>query len=234
MKLAPALCLALTVSCAASIVACGSSGVVEYRGGGGGDPASAVAQKGTGSSGGNGDTGGSSGGATGSSSGGSPVGSSSGVAPGSSGGADGGSTAFGNVTVASFTLIDTGITTLPGGAPVSGFNPMAYGSTFDLAMVGYDLSMVVTPPQVSAVGSMAFALDATYTHTANTAPYSLCGDDGKGTFMKCPLAPGKHTLTVTVYPESDLQGAPYQPPTLFEFTVTDSSADMDAGDAAPE
>ncbi|HEY6459795.1 MAG TPA: hypothetical protein VIY73_06575, partial [Polyangiaceae bacterium] len=148
--------------------------------------------------------------------------------------ADGGSTAFGNVTVASFTLIDTGITTLPGGAPVAGFNPMAYGSKFDLAMVGYDLSIVVTPPQVAAVGSMAFALDASYTHTANTAPYSLCGDDGKGTFMKCPLAPGKHTLTVTVYPESDLQGAPYQPPTLFEFTVVDSSADTDAGDASAE
>lgn len=217
MNLASCLCVALSVSCAASIVACGSSGVGEYRGGGG-DPASAVPQKGDAGKGG-GSSGGSSGGGGGVAQG--P--SSGGATGGSSSGSGGGSTTFGNTSVASFTLIDTAITSIPGGAPINGFNPIVDGATFDLAKVGYNLSMVVTPPTVAAVGSMAFALDATFTHTADTAPYSLCGDDGKGKFYMCPITVGKHTLTVTVYPESDLGGSPYQPPTVFEFTVVDTS-----------
>ena len=167
----------------------------------------------------------------GSSSGGGGSGSSSG---GSSSGGDGGSTSFGNVNVAGFTLINASITTDPQGSPVVGFDPMADDSTLDLAVVGRTLSMRVTPaPALPAVGSMAFALDAAFTHVAETSPYSLCGDDGKGKFNPCPLPVGKHTLTVTTYPEADLGGSPYQPPTVFEFTVIDSS--LDAGsDAAGE
>jgi hypothetical protein len=83
---------------------------------------------------------------------------------------------------------------------------------------------------VKAIGSMAFALDASYTHVANTSPYSLCGDDGKGKFIACPMSVGKHTLTITPYPETDLGGTPYMP-TVFEFTIVDSAADAgsDAG-----
>jgi hypothetical protein len=222
MKLAALLGVALGASCVASMVACGSSGVADYRGGGG-NTASAVPDKADGGKSGGSSSGG---GSTGGSGGGSSQGGSGG---GSTSTGNGGSTTFGNVTVASFTLIDTAIDTLPAGAAITGFDPMAYGTTLDLAKVGYKLSMVVSPPEVAAVGSMAFALDATFTHTANTAPYSLCGDDGKGTFAACPISVGKHTLTVTVYPESNLGGAPYQPPTVFEFTVVDSSPVDDGG-----
>ncbi|HEY8090959.1 MAG TPA: hypothetical protein VIF09_24020 [Polyangiaceae bacterium] len=221
MRLRAALALATGLSTVSAVVACGSDGVNDYRSRGGGQPATAVPEKA--------DSGTAEGGrgATGSSSGSSGGGSSSG-----GGGGDAGATPFGNVAVASFTLINTNITTLPAGASVLGFDPIQYGAKIDLAIVGDKLSMVVTPPQVATVGSMAFALDATFTHTANTVPYSLCGDDGKGKFNPCLLTPGPHTLTVTVYPETALGGAPYQPPTMFEFTVIDSAAD--AGDAGGE
>ena len=217
MKLAPLLTLTLGFSCAASMAACGSSGVGEYPGvRGGGGPATVAPVSDAGGKGG------SSSGSGGSSSGGGGSGSSSG---GSSSGGDGGSTSFGNVNVAAFTLINASITTDPQGSPVVGFDPMADDSTLDLAVVGRTLSMRVTPaPALPAVGSMAFALDAAFTHVAETSPYSLCGDDGKGKFNPCPLPVGKHTLTVTTYPEADLGGSPYQPPTVFEFTVIDSSA----------
>lgn len=221
MKVRGVLSLALGLPIASAAIACGSDGVNDYRSLGGGQPASAVAEK---PEAGHGGEGGKSTG-SGSSSGGSTGGS-------SSGGGDGGSVQFGSVDVASFTLINASVTSNPAGAKIPGFNPIAYGATIDLAGVGHELSMVVTPPQVSLVGSMAFALDATFTHTANTLPYSLCGDDGKGKFAPCPLSVGKHQLTVTVYPQEDLGGAPYQPPTVFEFTVVDSSAD--AGDAGAD
>jgi hypothetical protein len=209
MKLAPLLTLTLGLSCAASMAACGSSGVGEYpglRGGGTASPVPVHSDGGNSSS----SSGSSGGGSSGSSTGG-----------GGSSSGDGGSTSFGNVTVATFTLINAAITTDPTGEPINGFDPMANETTFDLAVVGKDLSIRVDPPQVQAVGSMAFALDATFTYVADTSPYSLCGDDGKGKFNPCPLSVGKHTLTVTTYP-----------PTIFEFTVVDSSAD--AGDAGTD
>lgn len=208
MKLGFVLAIALGLGCAAT-VGCGSSGVGEFPGVAGGGPAKAVpshgdagtAKSGTGSSGGT-TSGSSSGGSTGDS------------------GADGGTTPFGSVDVASFTLIDA--TT---GNPITGFDPITYGATIDLGIVGSQLSMLVTPPPVAAVGSMAFALDATFTYTADTSPYSLCGKDANGSYNPCPLAVGPHTLTVTTYPEADLGGAPYQPPTVFEFTVVNSASD---------
>jgi hypothetical protein len=127
--------------------------------------------------------------------------------------------------VASFTLIDAKITDDPTGSPVPGFNPITNGATIDLGLVGVYLSMRANPPAVATIGSIAFALDATFTHTAETMPYSLCGDDGKGNFTPCVMPVGKHTLTATLYPLSDLGGEPYQPPTVFEFTVIDSTAD---------
>ena len=139
---------------------------------------------------------------------------------------DGGTPGFGGVVVASFTLIDAAITSDPAGSPVPGYDPIPYGAIIDLAHVGRSLSLRANPPPVGVIGSVAFALDATYTHTANATPYSLCGDDGKGKFTPCMLSDEPHTLTVTIYPEAELGGTPYQP-TTFEFTVVDSA--LDAG-----
>jgi hypothetical protein len=202
----------LGLLCAATIVACGSAGVQQFPGDRGGDPASAVPTR-SGE-----DAGKSSSSGSGSSSGGSSSGS-------SSSGGDAGIGSFGAETTATFTLIDAKITDDPAGSPVSGFDPMASGSIIDLGTVGVYLSMRANPPPVATVGSIAFALDATFTHTAETLPYSLCGDDGKGNFTPCVIPVGKHTLTATMYPLSDLGGEPYQPPTVFEFVVIDSTAD---------
>jgi hypothetical protein len=200
--------------------ACGSGSTGDFTSYAGGGPASQMHVHDGGSSSGSSSGGGSSGGSSGASSSGGSGGSSSG-----SGGADAG--VVGNVNTTSFTLINTAITTLPAGAAVNGYDPIKYGAMIDLALVGDQLSIRADPPPVAAIGSIAFALDATYTHTANTAPYSLCGDDGPGKFKPCTFAPGKHTLTVTPYPLQDLGGTPYTP-TTFEFTVVDSNA-TDAG-----
>jgi hypothetical protein len=170
-------------------------------------------------------------GGAGGSSGGSSSGASSGGGHGSSGGSgsggDGGDAGpgdFGNVTATSVTLINTTVTTQPAGAAVYGFDPIKYGSQIDLALVGTQLSMKADPPLVATIGSIAFALDASYTHVADTMPYSLCGDDGKGKFLPCMLPVGKHTLTITPYPQTHLGGTPYQP-TTFEFEIVDSRLD---------
>lgn len=119
------------------------------------------------------------------------------------------------------------------GSPITGYDPFANGGTVDLGVVGdYVAISTSVPPADTTVGSIAFALDATFTHTSNAEPYSVCGDDGKGDFTPCVLPVGKHTLTATIYPEADLGGQPY-PPTVFEFTVIDSA--LDGGtDADPE
>jgi hypothetical protein len=216
MKLARLITISLGLTCAAALVACGSSGVEQFPSHGGGGPASAVPTKGD-------DAGSKSSSSSGSGSGSSSSGGSSG---GSSSGTDGGGS-FGAQTVASFTLIDAKITDDPVGSPVTGFDPITFGATIDLGTVGVYLSMRANPPPVATVGSIAFALDATFTHTAETMPYSLCGVDGKGNFIPCVMPVGKHTLTATMYPLADLGGTPYQPPTVFEFTVVDT--DLDGG-----
>jgi hypothetical protein len=216
MKLARLIPLSLGLICATAIVACGSSGVEQFPGDRAGGPATAVPTHG----GGDGGVARSSSSGSGSSSGSSGSSSSS---SGSSGG-DAGVGTFGPQTFASFTLIDAKITDAPIGSPVPGFDPITFGATIDLGTVGVYLSLRADPPQGTSVGSIAFALDATFTHTAETTPYSVCGDDGKGTFTPCQLPVGKHTLTATMYPESQLSGTPY-PPTVFEFLVIDSTAD---------
>ncbi len=189
------------------VVACGSGTTTDFASNAAGGPASAAPVH-------------ESGGQGGASSNGQPA--SGAVGP------DGGTLgAFGQVTTSSFTLVDTTITTVAAGSAVPGFDPIKYGATIDLGVVGDKLSIRADPPPVAAVGSMAFALDATYTYTANTSPYSLCGDDGKGKFNACDLPVGKHTLTVTPYPETRLGGTPYTP-TIFEFTVVDSASDAGA------
>ena len=150
---------------------------------------------------------------------------------------DGGTPTFAPELNASFTLIDTTVTTDPAGSPVPGFDPIPYGSTIDLAVVGHSLSIRANPPFVTQVGSMLFALDVAYAYETNLSPYSLCGDDGMGNFVACSFTLQKHVLTDTTYPQENLGGTPY-PPTLFEFVIIDSDADggtdggADAADAA--
>jgi hypothetical protein len=199
--------LLVSAALTASVWACGSgstSDIHDYVGGG---PAHAEPTRDAGAS---------------SSSGGS--GSSGGTENPSTSEGDGATPGFGNVVSTSFTLIDTSITTEPVGSPVLGYDPIPYGATIDLAQVGHALSIRANPPAVDQIGSVAFALDATYTYTANTAPYALCGSNGKGKFAPCMLSDGMHVLAVTIYSQTDLNGTPY-PPTMFEFTVKDSAAD---------
>ena len=131
---------------------------------------------------------------------------------------------------ADFTLVDTAITTLINGSPVAGFDPIAPGATINLATVGSALSIRAnTVPAL--VGSVAFALDATYTHTENTAPYTLCSDNGAGTITSCAavLTVGKHTLTATPYSATALGGDAGAPISL-TFTIDDVVPDAGASD----
>ena len=128
-----------------------------------------------------------------------------------------------------FTLLDTTVTTVVQGSAVKGYDPIAPGATINLAVTGSALSIRANP--VTAVGSIGFALDATYTHTENTTPYTLCSDDGQGTVTSCAniLTPGKHTLTATPYSEAKLGGTAGTPATL-DFTISDTDAGAkDAG-----
>jgi hypothetical protein len=124
-----------------------------------------------------------------------------------------------------FTLVDTTITTVVDGSPVAGFDPIAPGAKFNLEQVGTALSIRAnTVPAL--VGSVAFALDATYTHTENTAPYFLCSDNGAGVITSCAsvLTVGSHTLTATPYSAASLGGDAGAP-----FTVSFTIVDMEAG-----
>jgi hypothetical protein len=128
-----------------------------------------------------------------------------------------------------FTLIDTTVTTIVDGSPVTGYDPIVQGATINLAVTGSALSIRAnTTPAV--VGSVAFALDATYTHTEETAPYTLCSDNGAGVITSCAsiLTVGKHTLTAIAYSLPDLGGTPGTPMTL-DFTIVDVDAGTDGG-----
>jgi hypothetical protein len=132
---------------------------------------------------------------------------------------------------ADFTLLDTTITTVIDGSPVSGYDPIAENATINLAVTGSALSIRAnTVPAV--VGSVAFALDAAYTHTENTVPYTLCSDNGAGTITSCAsiLTVGKHTLTATPYSLPSLGGTAGAPITV-DFTIDD--VDAGAPDATP-
>jgi hypothetical protein len=130
----------------------------------------------------------------------------------------------GGPATADFTLVDTTITTVINGSPVTGFDPIASGATINLGKVGSALSIRAnTIPAL--VGSVAFALDATYTHTENTAPYFLCSDNGAGVITSCAsvLTVGSHTLTATPYSAASLTGDAGAPITV-AFTIVDVDA----------
>jgi hypothetical protein len=164
-----------------------------------------------------------------------PVDDAGGVTPGSGAGDGGGgaigdaahtgeggteaSTGDGAATAFTFTLIDTSVTGLVDGSPVAGFDPIAEGSTITLATTGTALSIRANLP-ATGVGSVGFAVDATYTHTENATPYMLCGDNGAGTITSCAnvLVAGKHSLTATPYSAAALGGTAGTPATL-SFTI---------------
>jgi hypothetical protein len=131
-----------------------------------------------------------------------------------------------------FTLLDTTVTTVVAGSPVSGYDPIVEGATINLTVTGTALSLRANTGN-AVVGSVGFALDATYTHTEETAPYTLCGDDGAGTITSCAtvLTAGKHTLTATPYSAAMLGGTAGTPVTL-DFTLAATDAGADAGSAA--
>jgi hypothetical protein len=130
-------------------------------------------------------------------------------------------TGDGGVNGPDFTLVNTTITTIIDGSPITNFDPIPAGATINLAHVGTAISIRAnTVPAL--VGSVAFALDATYTHTESTAPYFLCSDDGTGTITSCAtiLTVGAHTLTATPYSAAGLAGDAGAPFTL-AFTIVD-------------
>jgi hypothetical protein len=137
--------------------------------------------------------------------------------------------------VTSFTLLNTTITTVVAGSPVTGYDPIVEGAVIDLAQTGSNLSIRAnTTPTI--VGSVALSMDGTYSRTENNWPYTLCGDDQNGTIQNCNFTPGAHTLTATPYSSSNLSGLTGKPLTL-TFTVTGPTdagvgAETDAGSAA--
>jgi hypothetical protein len=122
-----------------------------------------------------------------------------------------------------FTLIDTSITNIVNGSPVAGFDPIAPGTTIDVAVVGSQLSVRAntTPP---LVGSVAFTLDNSVHHTEDIAPYMLCSDDTMGRINNCHISLGHHVLTAAVFSQAD-QGGTAGPTATIDFTLVDSTRD---------
>lgn len=68
-----------------------------------------------------------------------------------------------------------------------------------------------------AVGSVGFALNASYSRVEDTLPYSLAGDTGGGNYKPWTPTPGSHTLTATPYSTTGEEG----PPLTIDFVVTE-------------
>ena len=110
------------------------------------------------------------------------------------------------LSVASFTLIDASITNVVNGSPVAGFHPLVSGVTIDRAVTGSRLTVRAnTNPAV--VGRVRFTLDGSVYKTEHSAPYSLGGDDGAGSFNDPGLSAGTHTVTATPYDGDDAGAA---------------------------
>jgi hypothetical protein len=134
----------------------------------------------------------------------------------SSGDASDASDAPSGPAVTSFTLIDTSVTNIVQGSPVTGYDPIKDKSTISLATVGTNLS-VRANLNVTTIGSVGFAYNGT-NHTENTTPYMLCGDNGAGTINNCNLAAGTYTITATPYSQANLGGTAGTPLTI-TFTL---------------
>ena len=120
--------------------------------------------------------------------------------------------------VVSFTLINTAVTNVVQGSPVTGYDPLTNGTSFSLTTVGTNLSIRANL-NVTTIGSVGFVYDTTTDHTENITPYMLCSDNGTGTINNCNLAVGSHTLTATPYSAANLGGTAGTPLTI-DFSVT--------------
>jgi hypothetical protein len=122
-----------------------------------------------------------------------------------------------------FTLLDTTVTNVVMGQPVTGWNPIPEGSTINLGKVGTALSIRAnTTP--ATVGSVGFLLDGTTAHTENAVPYTECSDNGAGVVTACTYSLGAHVLVVTPYSAADLGGTAMASTTLY-FTIVDKGGD---------
>ncbi len=121
------------------------------------------------------------------------------------------------LSVVSFTLIDASITSVVNGAPVTGFDPIPPDAVIDRSVTGSSLSIRAnTNPAV--LGLVRFLLDGALYKTEHSAPYALCGDDGKGAWTSCDLAAGPHTLLAIPYDDADAAGTQGLP-AMIRFTI---------------
>lgn len=131
-------------------------------------------------------------------------------------------------SVISFTLVNTSVTGVVSGSPVSGFDPIPPGATIDLSKVGKTLSIRAnTDPTL--VGSVKFGLDTSASaQLENRPPYALCGDNGAGTFGTCALSIGAHVVTGTAFTGSNGTGTSGTKASL-SFTVVAGSSSVISG-----
>jgi hypothetical protein len=123
-----------------------------------------------------------------------------------------------------FSLIDTSIVAT-NGSPITGFDPIANGTTIDLASVGSTLSIRANVTD-SNIADVQFDLDGRFHHTENGTPYMLCSNNGP-TINNCNLGTGAHLLQATVFLQSR-QGTTTGPTATIAFMIIDSSADAAA------
>ena len=115
--------------------------------------------------------------------------------------------------VLNFTLIDT-TTNLA----IPACDPIKPGTSISLATLPHTTLSVRANVNPDPVGSVLFSSDLlSATHTENTAPYSLCGDNA-GIYNNCLINLGKHTVTATPYPSAALGGIPGASNTI-TFTI---------------
>jgi hypothetical protein len=116
-------------------------------------------------------------------------------------------TASAGPSVVSVSLIDAAT-----GQPIAGFNPIANGATIHLGSLPTQQLSIRASTSPSAIGSVHFALDSSFSHDENSAPYELCGDN-----TACPElnVARTHTLSATAYSGAARSGVAGSP-----FTIT--------------
>ena len=117
--------------------------------------------------------------------------------------------------MSSLTLVDTDTA-----QPIPQFNPIASGSTINLATLPSHNLTIQANTSPATVGSVAFDLvNSGYLNTVNTAPYDLCGS------APCSnLGVGLHSLTTTPYMGPNASGGAGTSMSI-SFSVIDPDAD---------
>lgn len=107
--------------------------------------------------------------------------------------------------------------------PVTGFNPIADGSTITLDTLPTQ-QLSVLGNASSSIGSFQFSLDGTYSRTESVAPYALCGDSGSSATPCSQLNNvGAHTLTLTEFSGASGTGSVVSTSTV-HFTISSSGS----------